>query len=236
MIASATPASADVSIARRKSSALGGGDHVDRVRSPTPPAGRNARQARAQPRGEARRPRGRPPRRRRLHRIPGPPALVTIATRLPRGARLRRQQRRDVEQLGERVGADHAGLAEQRVDGDVRGGQQRAGVRRGRARAGGRAAALDRDDRLACARPGGRSGRTCAGSRTTRGTAGSPSVSGSCSQYWRKSLPERSALLPIDTNDDRPSRRRLAASTIAIPRPPLCDRNPTLPGASARGA
>ena len=66
--------------------------------------------------------------------IPGPPALVTIATRLPRGSGWLDEQCGDVEQLRQRVGADHAGLAKQRVDGDVRGGQQRAGVRRGGAR------------------------------------------------------------------------------------------------------
>ena len=30
------------------------------------------------------------------------------------------------------------------------------------------------------------------------------SVPGSCSQYWRKSLPDRSALFPTETNDDSP--------------------------------
>ena len=49
--------------------------------------------------------------------------------------RLGGEQRGDVEQLVQRVGADHARLLEQRVDGHVGGGQQRAGVRGGRARA-----------------------------------------------------------------------------------------------------
>ena len=50
--------------------------------------------------------------------------------------RLSRQQRGDVEQLRDRVGADHAGLVKQRVDEVIRRGE-RAGVRCRRARAGG---------------------------------------------------------------------------------------------------
>jgi hypothetical protein len=61
-------------------------------------------------------------------------------------------------------------------------------------------------------------------------------VPGSCSQYCRKSLPERSAWFPTETNDERPSPRRPAASMIAIPRPPLCDRKPTGPGTARCGA
>ena len=139
-------------------------------------AGRNARQLGPHLVAERRRPRARPASHASAHMIPGPPALVTIATRLPAGQRLAREQRGDVEQLGERVGADHARLAEERVDGHVGGGEQRPGVRGGGARARRRAAALDGDDRLASGRPGGRSARTCAGCRTTRGTAGSASV------------------------------------------------------------
>ena len=45
------------------------------------------------------------------------------------GQRLAGQQRGDVEQLADRAGADHAGVAEQRVDGGVGRGEQRAGVR-----------------------------------------------------------------------------------------------------------
>ena len=62
--------------------------------------------------------------------------------------RLRGQQPGDIEELGQRVGADDAGLLEQRVDGDVAAGQRRRMARRG-ARAGGGAARLDGDDRLA---------------------------------------------------------------------------------------
>src|SRR5262249_46355714 len=39
-----------------------------------------------------------------------------------------------------------------------------------------------------------------------------------------------------ETNDDSPTPRRLAASMIAIPRPPLCDMNPTPPGTAVGGA
>ena len=53
---------------------------------------------------------------------------------------------------------------------------------------------------------------------------------GSCSQYSSMSLLDRSALFPTETNDDRPTPRRSAASMIAIPMPPLCDRNPTAAG------
>ena len=65
---------------------------------------------------------------------------------------LMRQQRRDVEQLLEPLGADDAGLTEQRIDDGVAGGQ-RAGMRGGRARSGGRASRLHRDDRLASRHP-----------------------------------------------------------------------------------
>ena len=54
-------------------------------------------------------------------RMPGPPALVTTPTRRPGRQRLRGEQRGDVEELLERVGADDAGLLEQRVDGHVDG-------------------------------------------------------------------------------------------------------------------
>ncbi len=61
--------------------------------------------------------------------------------------RLMEHDCRGVEQLLERVDADHAGLGEERVDGVV-GRSECSGVRRGAARTGGSAAALDRDDRL----------------------------------------------------------------------------------------
>ncbi len=62
--------------------------------------------------------------------------------------RLRREQRRDVDQLVERPRADHARLAEERVDGHVRAGEGR-GVRACGAAAGAGAPALQRENRLA---------------------------------------------------------------------------------------
>ena len=61
-------------------------------------------------------------------------------------------------------------------------------------------------------------------------------MSGSCSQYSRKSLPERSALSPIVTNDEKPMPRAAAASIAALPNPPLCEAKPTSPGGGAAGA
>ena len=104
-------------------------------------------------------------------RMPGPPALVTIATRRPRGSGCDDEARGDVEHLVDRVRADHARLAEQRVDGDVARGERRR-VAAGRARAGARPPALDDDDRLRRGRCGARAARSAAGCRTTRGRAG----------------------------------------------------------------
>ena len=64
----------------------------------------------------------------------------------------------------------------------------------------------------------------------------STDVSGSCSQYSRKSLPERSALSPIDTNDENPMPRAAAASIAAIANPPLCEAKPTCPGRGRAGS
>jgi hypothetical protein len=69
-------------------------------------------------------------------------------------------------------------------------------------------------------------------SRYSRATC----VCGSCSQYSSRSLPDRSALLPTDTNDDSPTPSLPAASMIAIPSPPLCDKKPDLPGIALGGA
>ena len=64
------------------------------------------------------------------------------------GSRLVGQERRHVEELAQSVGADDAGLLEERVHRDVRGAEQGARMGRGRPRAGRRAAALDHEDRL----------------------------------------------------------------------------------------
>src|SRR5262249_48046189 len=62
--------------------------------------------------------------------------------------RLRGEQRRDVEELLERAGADHAGLLEERIDGDVEARPRRRGTPGGPG-AGGGPAGLHGDDRLA---------------------------------------------------------------------------------------
>ena len=85
-------------------------------------------------------------------RMPGPPALVRIATRGSARDRLMRQQGSHVEELLEPLGADDAGLAEQRVDHGIAGGE-RSGVRGGGAGAGVRTAGFDRHDRLEASDP-----------------------------------------------------------------------------------
>ena len=62
------------------------------------------------------------------------------------------------------------------------------------------------------------------------------SVAASSSQNRSRSLPERSALFPVETNEDRPSPRRVASATAAIPNAPLCEANATPPGGGATGA
>ena len=61
------------------------------------------------------------------------------------------------------------------------------------------------------------------------------SVAGSCSQYCNRSLEDRSALSPSDTNALSPIPRRDAPSIAAAPNAPDCDTNPIDPaGTSAR--
>ena len=60
-------------------------------------------------------------------------------------------------------------------------------------------------------------------------------VSGSSSQYSRRSLDETSALLPIEMNAESPRLRSAAFSSSARPRAPLCEENPIDPGGRARG-
>jgi hypothetical protein len=50
------------------------------------------------------------------------------------------------------------------------------------------------------------------------------------------SLPERSTLLPTETNCDSPIPSRPAASIVAIPSPPDCDMKPTDPARAWCGA
>ena len=89
----------------------------------------------------------------------------------PGGQRLRVEAGGDVEHLVDRVGADDAGLVEERVDGHVVGGERRRVAAR-RARAGARAPGLHGDDRLGAADRGAPGARTAAGCRTTRDRAG----------------------------------------------------------------
>ena len=104
-------------------------------------------------------------------RIPGPPAFVIDGHAVARRERLRVEQSRDVEHLVDRLGADHAGLMEQRVDGGVAGGEGRR-VAAGCARSGARCVRLSRRRSASAARRAGRFGRTAAGFRTIRDTGG----------------------------------------------------------------
>ena len=54
-------------------------------------------------------------------------------------------------------------------------------------------------------------------------------VRGSASQYSSRSLPETSALLPSDTNIERPSPRSRSSARMASPRAPDCEENATGP-------
>ena len=164
-------------------------------------------------------------------RIPGPPALVTMPTRRPGGSGWVASSSGDVEHLLERVGADHAGLAEQCVDGHVRRGEQRAGVRR--RRPGPRPASARSSPRRSAwsARPRGRCGRTCAGCRTTPGTAGSRRCAGPppstgagrcrrcrpCCRPRRRSRARARASLRV-VHDGEPERAALRHEAHAGPR------------------
>ena len=168
--------------------------------------------------------------------IPGPPAFVTMPTRFPRGQRLAGEQRGDVEQLADGGGPDHAGVPEQRVDRRVRRREQRPRVRHRGARPGRRAPALDRDHRLA---GGDAASDLPEPARVAERLQVQPDHVGaaaSCSQYRSRSLPERSALFPVETNEDRPRPRRAASAIAAMPNAPLWDANATPPGGGATGA
>ena len=82
-----------------------------------------------------------------VHRMAGPPALVTMATRWPRRQRLVAEGGGEAEHLFQRVDADHSRLLEQGVDGDLLRPVQRCATSRPGRRLS--CAALDRDDRLA---------------------------------------------------------------------------------------
>src|SRR5215210_4974021 len=62
------------------------------------------------------------------------------------------------------------------------------------------------------------------------------SVAASSSHHSRRSFVETSALLPIETNAERPRPRCPAASRSTSPSAPLCDEKPMLPGGTLRPA
>ena len=62
------------------------------------------------------------------------------------------------------------------------------------------------------------------------------SVASSSSHHSSRSLVETSALLPIETNAERPRPRDSAASRRASPSAPLCEEKPMLPAGAERAA
>ena len=89
---------------------------------------------------------------------PRPPGVGEDADPSAGRQRLAGEQRGDVEKLRESLGANHSGLLEERVDGDVGGREHGAGVGAGRAPTGDGATALDDHDRLAAADAAGQPG------------------------------------------------------------------------------
>lgn len=61
-------------------------------------------------------------------------------------------------------------------------------------------------------------------------------MSGSSSQYWMRSLPLTSALLPTDTKLEIPRPSSAARPIISIPSAPDCDENPSRPRGGVNGA
>ena len=103
-------------------------------------------------------------------RMPGPPALVTIATRRPGGKRLRIEARGDVEHLVDRVGTNHARLLKETVDRQLARGES-GRMACGGAQPGGRAAGFDDHNRLRRVTRASRAARSGADCRTTRDRA-----------------------------------------------------------------
>ncbi len=62
------------------------------------------------------------------------------------------------------------------------------------------------------------------------------SVRSSDCQYCSRSLPDTSARLPAETNEDSPSPRLAASARIAMPSAPDWQKNPTRPGGGTTGA
>ena len=135
-----------------------------------------------------------------------------------------------------RVGADHAGLPEERVNGSRRRPRSSAPVCEpaARAPAADRPALTARTGLLAATRRAIRAKRR--GLPNDSKYRSTSAVCGSCSQNCSRSLGDRSARLPIDANADSPSPSASACSSSAIPTPPLCEDTATLPGRGAVGA
>ena len=144
------------------------------------------------------------------------------------------EQHREVEHLPQRLGPQHPGMREQRVDGGVGGRKQRPvrdAARRLRPRRG-----RSSPPRSACARdPRARPPELARVAKRLQVEQQHRGL-GVLLPVLRKSLPEKSALSPNDTNDENPMSRSAAASIAAIANPPLSDAKPTCPGEGARGA
>ena len=126
------------------------------------------------------------------------------ATRRPVGIGWLAEQRRDVDELLERLRSDA-----RRPGGRARrrrvGARERAVCELAAREPAARRAALHRQHRLARAPPGGDARERCADCRTTRGRGARAPSASSSSQHSSRSLEETSALLPIDTNAESPS-------------------------------
>ncbi len=59
---------------------------------------------------------------------------------------------------------------------------------------------------------------------------------GSCSQYWSRSLPEMSILLPAETKPESPIPSLEASSMTATPSAPDCVKKAMFPGGGWLGA
>src|ERR1700694_2914318 len=169
------------------------------------------------------------------HRIAGPPALVRMPTRLPAGSGWL-PIRRAVSKSSARVSVRITPACWNSASTVTSEAESSAPV-------------CEEVARLpACVRPPltARIGLLWLTRRATRANLrGFPSdsrysmmrpVSGSDSQNWSRSVPEMSAFLRPETNEDMPEPIACARAMTAIPRPPLCDRKPTRPLTGVSGA
>ena len=124
-------------------------------------------------------------------------------------------------------------LQEEGVDRGVGGGQS-GGVDQGGPLPGSRPAALHGHDGLVAAQAAGHAGE---GPRVPEGLEVEQDDRrvGSSSQYWMRSLPLTSALLPAETKVDTPRPRRAISIRMIAPRPPDWEMNPIGPLVGAKG-